>query len=846
MKFLYLKTLINFGIFMFLINIPISTIAQHSVAREWNETLLHAIRNDLARPTVHARNLFHTSVAMYDAWAIYDTIAQPFLLGKTVDGFMCPFDSIPVPQNIDSAREESISYAAYRLLRHRFQFSPGAINSLPTFDSLMTDLGYDIYYTSIDYSNGNPAALGNYIAQCLINFGLQDGSNELIGYENVAYEPVNPPLVMAFPGNPDIEDLNRWQPLTLDVFIDQSGNVIPFNTPEFLSPEWGQVTPFAMSSDDLTIYERDGFDYWVYHDPGAPPYIDTTTVGGLSEEYKWGFSLVAIWSSHLDHTNGDMIDISPASFGNIPDATYPTTIAGLRDFYNRLDGGDPGTGYSVNPSTGQPYTPQIVPKGDYARVLAEFWADGPTSETPPGHWFTIMNYVHDHPDFERRYKGEGEIIDELEWDVRAYLTLAGAMHDAAVATWGIKGWYDYIRPVASIRGMIELGQSSDPNLPSYHPGGITLEPGFIELVDSTDILAGDSLENVGKIKLYSWRGPDYIIDPDTTFAGVDWILGENWFPYQRPTFVSPNFAGYLSGHSTFSRAAADVLSLITGDEYFPGGMGEFQAPMNEFLVFEEGPSVDITLQWARYRDAADQTSLSRIWGGIHPPADDIPGRLIGSEIAVDVFELAESLFYIDADEDGFYNYEDCDDNNPDINPDIAETCDGVDNNCNDLVDEGLPVFQFFLDNDGDSYGNIDSIAQSCSFTIPTGYVSNNEDCDDFNPNINPDIMEVFDSLDNDCNGLIDDGVTSIQSFDNTFQLEIAPNPVRQSLQVQFNYSGELIFKIINVDGKVMLEKIVSGNNSIQLDVSELPPTLYFLQVQNSIGTQQVSKQFVKY
>jgi len=831
---------------MFLINIPISTIAQHSVAREWNETLLHAIRNDLARPTVHARNLFHTSVAMYDAWAIYDTIAQPFLLGKTVDGFMCPFDSIPVPQNIDSAREESISYAAYRLLRHRFQFSPGAINSLPTFDSLMTDLGYDIYYTSIDYSNGNPAALGNYIAQCLINFGLQDGSNELIGYENVAYEPVNPPLVMAFPGNPDIEDLNRWQPLTLDVFIDQSGNVIPFNTPEFLSPEWGQVTPFAMSSDDLTIYERDGFDYWVYHDPGAPPYIDTTTVGGLSEEYKWGFSLVAIWSSHLDHTNGDMIDISPASFGNIPDATYPTTIAGLRDFYNRLDGGDPGTGYSVNPSTGQPYTPQIVPKGDYARVLAEFWADGPTSETPPGHWFTIMNYVHDHPDFERRYKGEGEIIDELEWDVRAYLTLAGAMHDAAVATWGIKGWYDYIRPVASIRGMIELGQSSDPNLPSYHPGGITLEPGFIELVDSTDILAGDSLENVGKIKLYSWRGPDYIIDPDTTFAGVDWILGENWFPYQRPTFVSPNFAGYLSGHSTFSRAAADVLSLITGDEYFPGGMGEFQAPMNEFLVFEEGPSVDITLQWARYRDAADQTSLSRIWGGIHPPADDIPGRLIGSEIAVDVFELAESLFYIDADEDGFYNYEDCDDNNPDINPDIAETCDGVDNNCNDLVDEGLPVFQFFLDNDGDGYGNIDSIAQSCSFTIPTGYVSNNEDCDDFNPNINPDIMEVFDSLDNDCNGLIDDGVTSIQSFDNTFQLEIAPNPVRQSLQVQFNYSGELIFKIINVDGKVMLEKIVSGNNSIQLDVSELPPTLYFLQVQNSIGTQQVSKQFVKY
>ena len=46
-------------------------------------------------------------------------------------------------------------------------------------------------------------------------------------------------------------------------------------------------------------------------------------------------------------------------------------------------------------------------------------------------------------------------------------------------------------------------------------------------------------------------------------------------------------------------------------------------------MFEDGPSVDLTLQWATYRDAADQCSLSRIWGGIHPPADDIPGRLIG-------------------------------------------------------------------------------------------------------------------------------------------------------------------------------------------------------------------------
>ena len=68
------------------------------------------------------------------------------------------------------------------------------------------------------------------------------------------------------------------------------------------------------------------------------------------------------------------------------------------------------------------------------------------------------------------------------------------------------------------------------------------------------------------------------------------------------------------------------------------------AKKNEFLVFEEGPSQDIVLQWATYRDASDQTSLSRIWGGIHPPADDVPGRFIGIEIAEDAFNLAEQYF----------------------------------------------------------------------------------------------------------------------------------------------------------------------------------------------------------
>ncbi len=617
-----------------------SVQAQKSVAREWSEVMLEAIRNDFARPTVHARNLFHTSMAMYDAWAAFDDEADTYFLGKTVDGFTCPFDGIATPEDIKAAQEEAMSYAAYRILTHRFQYSPGGFESLLRFDSLMLALGYDPFVESVDYATGKAALLGNHIARYIIEFGMQDGSNEARDYRNRFYLPVNRPLAIKFPGNPDVTDPNRWQPLSLQIFIDQSGNEIPGDTPDFLSPEWGQVSPFALKSSDLTINSRQGFDYWVYHDPGAPPKLGSE----LSEEYKWGFALVAVWSSHLGLEDGEMIDISPASVGNIPISSFPTTVEGLRDFFDLIEGGDPSPGHAMNPATGQPYEPQMVPRGDYGRVLAEFWADGPDSETPPGHWYTILNYVSDHPALEKRFKGEGEILSDLEWDVKSYFTLGGAVHDAAIAAWGIKGWYDYVRPVSAIRYMAELGQSSDPNLPNYHENGLPLIPGYIELVTADDPLAGMDQEFVNEIKLYAWKGPDYIQDPETDQAGVDWILADNWWPYQRPSFVTPPFAGYISGHSTFSRAAAEVMTLLTGDPFFPGGMGEFEAKKNEFLVFEEGPSVDLTLQWATYRDASDQTSLSRIWGGIHPPVDDIPGRLIGEKIGIDAFELAESYF----------------------------------------------------------------------------------------------------------------------------------------------------------------------------------------------------------
>jgi hypothetical protein len=617
--------------------------AKHSVAREWNEVMMKAIRKDYARPPVQARNLFHISVAMYDAWAAYDATAKPFFLGRTVGAYSCPFNGVPAPANIASAREEAISYAAYRLLKHRYKFSPAAKEALTRFDSLFLALGYDTLKTSTDYSTGSPAALGNYIAQQLILFGYQDGSNELFDFGNAYYKSFNPAIDPVKFGDSTIIDPNRWQPITVGTFIDQNGNPIPVKTPPFLCPEWGNVVPFAMTQNERTVYKRGNNNYVVYHDPGPPPMFDTLNPAGEATEwYKWAFTMVSVWQAHLDPSDSVQWDISPASIGNVQQ--LPATFAEMKNFYDMKNGGDHGKGRILNPKTGLPYQPQIVPRGDYTRVLAEFWADGPSSETPPGHWFTILNYVSDHPLFQKRYRGQGPVMDDLEWDVKAYFILGGATHDAAISAWGIKGWYDYVRPISAIRYMADRGQCSDSTLSNYNNKGIRLIPGLVEIVQPGDSLAGPANKNVGKIKLFTWRGHYYIKDPKVNTAGVGWILAGDWWPYQRPSFVTPPFAGYISGHSTYSRTAAEVMTMLTGDEYFPGGMSEFHATKNEYLVFEEGPSVDVSLQWATYRDASDQCSLSRIWGGIHPPIDDIPGRTIGMKIGPAAVTLAEKYF----------------------------------------------------------------------------------------------------------------------------------------------------------------------------------------------------------
>ena len=433
----------------------------------------------------------------------------------------------------------------------------------------------DTLVESTDYLNDGPAALGNYLAEQMIAYGMQDGANEVEDYASTCYESVNPNILPEAPVTNGIIDPNAWQAVELSFAIDQSGELLT-STPPFLGPEWGNVDGFALRDSNLTALERDGCIYNVYHNPGPPVYIDTTDAAGFADsQYKWGFGMVLNWSQHLDPYDGVMWDISPASLrydGSIPEVDeypefYDWEKGGLVAWHNE-DGSFGGNGHQINPYTGEPYEPNIVPRGDYGRVIAEFWADGPDSETPPGHWFTLLNeFILVGNSGNNRWRGQGPVIDDLEFAVKSYIALGGAMHDCSIAAWSNKGYYDYIRPVSAIRYMAEMGQCSDPSLPSYHPAGLPLTEGLVDLVDDDSPLAFFGGEDqVGKVCVRSWMGPDYIEVPMIDEAGVDWILADQWWPYQRPTFVTPPFAGYFSGHSTYSRAAAELLEILTGSD----------------------------------------------------------------------------------------------------------------------------------------------------------------------------------------------------------------------------------------------------------------------------------------
>ena len=607
--------------------------ASNSIARVWNEHALAAIRADTPHPPAQARNYFSLSVCMYDAWAAYDPTAVGYV-----------YRAKHTAANIASARSNAISHAAFRMLCERHVYSRTASNTLVLDTNLMVSLGFNPSNFSLD--TNTPVGVGNAVYAAVSAWFINDGSRQTNGTpykpafpslipvaypdypvgDPLCYVYTNPALATDRPGVCDggpggttpqcLLDVNRWQRLFIVGGVDQNGFPNPGPYQNYLGAQWLGVRPFSLMRTDPT-------KPWI--DPGPPPYFGGATHAQFVSE------IVACITadSHLTPDDGVMIDISPGVHGN-------NSLNYVGDYGNGNFKIFDGHGYTNNPVTGQPYAPNVVKRGDYARILAEFWADGPNSETPPGHWNVLANYVADHPLLVKKIGGVGDPVDDLEWDVKMYFALNSAVHDAACAAWGAKRAYDARRPMSAIRFMSLLGQSSSPGLPLYHPNGLPLITNLIELVTSSSVASGRHAGLTrGKIALRAWPGAP--TNP-ATYSGVRWIHGDAWGTYQRPTFVTPPFPGYISGHSTFSRSAAEVLTELTGSPYFPGGLGIYSGYT---LGFEHGPSVPLTLQWATYYDAADEAGISRIWGGIHPPIDNLVGRQAGSQVGKGVWALAK-------------------------------------------------------------------------------------------------------------------------------------------------------------------------------------------------------------
>jgi hypothetical protein len=222
---------------------------------------------------------------------------------------------------------------------------------------------------------------------------------------------------------------------------------------------------------------------------------------------------------------------------------------------------------------------------DEQKLIAEYWADGPHSELPPGHWNLFAQQV-----LERDATGSRE--HDLDRAVKLFFALTNAIFDAGCCAWDDKIAFDSVRPITAIRWL-------------YRGTTVT-----------------------------AWGGPG---------RGTRPVPGEEWFPYQPTTFPTPPFAEYASGHSTFSAAGAEILRAFTRSDDF-GGSVTFAAGSSRV---EPGlvPAQAVTLTWATFSDAAAQAGISRRYGGIHFAQADLDGRAAGRAVARRCW--AKALAYFD-------------------------------------------------------------------------------------------------------------------------------------------------------------------------------------------------------
>ena len=117
--------------------------------------------------------------------------------------------------------------------------------------------------------------------------------------------------------------------------------------------------------------------------------------------------------------------------------------------------------------------------------------------------------------------------------------------------------------------------------------------------------------------------------------------GADWLPYQPASFPTPPFPEFISGHSTFSAAAATVLELFTGRNRF--GASVTFAPGTSAIEPGITPAIPVVLYWDTFTDAANQAGMSRRYGGIHFKAADLTGRAVGKVVGFQAWQKMVEL-----------------------------------------------------------------------------------------------------------------------------------------------------------------------------------------------------------
>lgn len=653
-------------------------IDQETKPRMWNEVILELIRNDKPRPTVAARNLYHLSALMWDVSASFDATKKSVLMKVVLDSSLL--------------KQEAMDYAIYTFLVKRYasKYSQnGQSFAHPFLNQIMNRLGYSGYNVL-----SASALAGVEFANQFIALTLKDGSRELQNYiPKTPLELINSPLYdvsqsgLRSPSFLNVHDLNSYfrdlsEGLKEDGSfyyyypIEQLGKNIGS---EFEISYWGRLYVPPESLDEKAIQQDPLTLFWGYVSTFSKledfktKLDDVTYVDPIKFDLQNEF--LTLENNRKEFIQQYLDVVKKSSLLNpVNTSANDFDRDGKRDFNFGAISVDisPAFSHRTNPVTKEIYSPNFVKVADYYRSLAEFWADGPRSETPPGHWNAIANDVVDailENSHKFMWMGE-EVISREEFELRLYLTLNGAVHDSAVSAWAIKSHYQGGRPVTVIRKLAAMAEQDfdfATELVGYDPLNLKM------VTYERKTLLGSELVN--KLAIKSWRGPahgsfynfdgvglemrdlhyrkkDQVSNEEDQFyrsygdsrgvAGAGWILAENWMPYQKQSFVTPPFPGFISGHSTFSRAAAEVLAKVTGSEYFPNGLGEFKAPR---LVFESSSDVkEFNFQWATYYDASDSSGESRIYGGIHAEYDDLPGRRIGAILGQRAVQTANELF----------------------------------------------------------------------------------------------------------------------------------------------------------------------------------------------------------